>query len=202
MTDHDSAALRDEEQLRSLFAAMAHPVRGMVLATLASNRDGLGITIRNLATTMGQSRRKIRYHIDFLVGQDLAEIAFEGPCRGVIERSYRCSRPPLVANDEEWLMLSQTQAKMISLMVLRLTVADVTAAMAAGSYPLPGKHIEARTSVQVDGQGWDELMEIQRQAHIGIEATVEATSKRLRSSEEETVPVVVALFLLQTQSLR
>jgi hypothetical protein len=93
--------------------------------------------------------------------------------------------------------LSLADTKRILLDILRLTLDSVTEAIGQGSFAERERWCAARTWREVDAQGWEELAEIHERALLEVISSVERAAERLADGEEDAIPAISALFLLQ-----
>jgi DNA-binding transcriptional ArsR family regulator len=187
-----------DSHLFSLVGAMGDPIRNKLLIGIA-DRKGEGITVRELADQIRESRRRVRYHLDLLVKQSLVYIASERRRRGVVERSYRAHRPPLVRTDQIEA-LDGDQNQKISIQALRAIFADVAAAARAKTFHARPGHSVIRVPGVVDSQGWRDLTAIHDDAMEAAQDVIAESEGRLRESDEPPIAVISASLQFELPS--
>jgi DNA-binding transcriptional ArsR family regulator len=187
---------RDVDSERdALVAALRDPIRRRLLFVL--NDRPRGATIRQLALRLKEPPRRIRHYVEILVEADQVVVEGERPRRGTIERTFRTRRFPLFWGEGRPVDLGLTATKMVLLDVLRLTFDNVTEAIAAGSFAKREGWCAGRTWREVDVQGWQELVEIHERAMLEVASAVDRATERLADGQEQGIPAISAIFLLQ-----
>jgi DNA-binding transcriptional ArsR family regulator len=175
---------------------MAHPLRGRVLAAVA---DPAGKTVREIADMIGESRRRVRYHVDALLHQGLLGIAEKRKRRGAVEICYRAERLPALSTSQ-WLTIPAAQSRKVSLQILRLTMADAATAVAAGTFGIEPGHFEVRIARELDAQGLEELRDVFDVTLDKMQPVLAAGAKRVAASDEPPRNVVAALLIFELPS--
>jgi DNA-binding transcriptional ArsR family regulator len=178
-----------------LAEAMSHPFRAKLLFAV-SEKSREGVSIRQLAERLREPKRRVRYHVDALVGLGLVAIASERTRRGVVERFYRAEQAPFIST-EQLKELDERRARQISLQVLKAIVADASAAVGAKTFGTRLGQSAGRIPGEVDQQGWDELIGIQERALLDIQAAVTQSQERLEASGESPIQALAALLLFE-----
>ena len=187
--------VRDAEAVQHIAEAMADPFRARLLAAISEKP---GITIRQIAGWVGETDRKVRYHMEALVADGLIEIQGEMRRRGTMERQYRVTMPILIdTSDEQWV--SATNRRRISLEVLKLVMGDATASVSSGKFGTRDGHCETRIRGEVDAQGWEELAAVFLRSVKDSQEIIERSIERREETGEAGVEVTAALFLFEAQ---
>jgi DNA-binding transcriptional ArsR family regulator len=168
-----------------------HPLRARLLTALAERPD---VTIRQLAKRLDESSRRVRHQVNALVDLGLVEVTGEASRRGVIERHY-ASRVVMDFPDET--VMPPALRLRFSREIVRLVLADIGIASAAGTFATIPDRYECRFYGEVDDQCLEELTEIHNRAYREIADTVEAGRERTRESGEPGIEVVSALFFFE-----
>ncbi len=172
---------------------MGDPVRSRLLFAIADAVEGA--SVRQVAGKIGESQRKVRYHLDRLVEQGLVTVAREIKRRGVVERYYRLAVPTLIPS-REIEALDVDESRKISLQILKAILADAGAAASAGMFGTREGHATLRVPGEVDDQGWEELAAL----YLHMLSTVQgimASSRTRLAAETGNVPIrAIAAFLL------
>jgi DNA-binding transcriptional ArsR family regulator len=185
-----------DEQLHALLAAMEDPFRSRLLYAIADYRRE-GVSVRQLAERLGESNRRVRYHVDSLAACGLIAVAKEEPRRGVLERYYRSEREPSISN-EEILLVDDDQIRRISMHIFKAILADASAAASAGMFGTRPDEATVRIRGDVDPQGWKELYATHVWALGKIKVIIAEAEERLTNSEERPIPALSALLLFET----
>jgi DNA-binding transcriptional ArsR family regulator len=184
---------RDAELLRSLADAMADPLRSRIL-TAVSERPG--ISVREIAGWVGETNRKVRYHVEALQAQGLLEVQGEARRRGAVERQYRSTTDAILHTDDERL-ISTSQARRISVEVLKMVMADATGSVASGHFGTREGHAELRIRGEVDVDGWDELSELLIRAAAEAEDIIGRSESRREETDEKGFEITAAMLLFE-----
>lgn len=165
---------------------ISHPVRIEILRVL-SNRVA---SPKELARELGESLSNVSYHFKYLRLEDCIEILDTEQRRGAIEHYYRAKAPPL-ADGESWAQLPKATRAEISAIAIRNLVGEAVRSLNAGTFDAREDRQLEWTSMELDEQGWRELVERQAEwmkeaERIGVDA-----AKRL-AAEEGTGKRVVA----------
>lgn len=167
--------------------AVAHPLRGRILAALAERPD---TTIRRLAERLEEPPRRVRHHLKALLDRSLVEVTGEETYRGVIQRRY--GRAWMGIDDVSPLSTELRVA--LAKAAVRLMLADMRAAAAGGVLCTRPDELQVRMYGEVDDTCLEELAEIHWRAYREIRQTVAEGSKRVRESGEPGTEVVSALL--------
>jgi DNA-binding transcriptional ArsR family regulator len=184
---------RDAALLRSLADAMADPLRGRILAAVCERP---GISVREIAGWVGETNRKVRYHVEALHGHGLLEVHGEAKRRGAVERQYRATTPATLDTDDERL-ISAAQERRISVEVLKLVMADATASLGSGHFGTREGHCEMRFRGEVDSEGWNELSELLIRTAGEADDIIRRSGERREESGRPGVELTAAMLLFE-----
>jgi DNA-binding transcriptional ArsR family regulator len=184
---------RDAELLRNLAEAMADPLRARILAAVSERP---GISVREIAGWVGETNRKVRYHVEALHGQGLIEVQGEAKRRGAVERQYRGTTAAIL-NTEDERLISPAQERRISVEVLKMVMADATSSVASGHFGAREGHCELRIRGEVDVDGWNELSALLIRTTEESADIIRRSSKRREESGERGLEVTAALLLFE-----
>lgn len=184
---------RDAELLRNLAAAMADPLRARLLAAVAEKP---GISVREMAVWVGETNRKVRYHMDSLQAQGLVEVQGEARRRGAVEHLYRITTPNVLDTEDERL-IPPAQERRISLEVLKMVMGDATGSVASGHFGAREGHCELRLRGEVDTQGWGELSDLFIRTTKEAQAIIADSSERRAAKGERGLELTAALLLFE-----
>jgi DNA-binding transcriptional ArsR family regulator len=184
---------RDADLLSRLADALADPLRARLLAAV-TEKPGIGI--RQIAARVGETERKVRYHVEALHSAGLVEVQGEVRRRGAIERQFRATNSMMIdAVDEE--RISAAQQRRISLEILKLIMSDATASVASGHFGTHPGHCEVRLRGEIDEKGWQELAEIHLRAIEEAQDAIDRSVERRRMTGEDGFEVTSAMLLFE-----
>lgn len=196
MSDEADAGINDgDQELHALLGAMEDPFRSRLLFAIADYKRE-GVSVRQLAERLGEPSRRVRYHVDSLAAQGFIAIAKEEPRRGVVERFYRAEKEPMISS-EQLRLVDESQARKISMQILKAILADAGAAANAGTFGRPDE-ATVRIRGDVDTQGWKELYATHVRTLGKIKKIIAEAEERLTDSGEQPIPAVSALLLFET----
>jgi DNA-binding transcriptional ArsR family regulator len=139
-------------RFKSLFvASMAHPIRVKCLARMAEAPTSSSAIARELRL----DAPTVNYHVQALLDHHLIERVERRPVRGAMENIYRTRVLPVIT-DEELDGLTKEERIGYVETLLSLYASDATFALEKGTLLGNDWHI-ARTAMQVDQQGWDDI---------------------------------------------
>jgi DNA-binding transcriptional ArsR family regulator len=182
----------------AVVAAMAHPVRGRVLAAVAEKPQ---VSIRQIAARLDEPSRRVRHQLEVLQRAGLVDAVPRKNRRGGIEYLYAATTMPELRGDEGGTVTVE-QERAAALAVLRLVLADASAAVRAGTFGSHPGHGEVRDWAEVDQQGWDELAAIHLRAYEEVRAAFAAARVRVQGNGGTGTPVTSAMFLFESSRWR
>lgn len=181
-------APRDDAE--AMAKAMAHPVRARILFLLSAEPDA---SAEQIAERIGKPVRSIRHQLSELGKAGLVEPAEERKRRGVVERFYRVTAPPVV-EDQQFAKLSLTERLHVCTQCLRQSYAVAAGALARGTLFARDDMGVVNQQAALDFQGWREFVEANRIAQEEVERVKTESAERLGLSAEE--PIWVASTLM------
>lgn len=158
----------------TLAAVVAHPTRArcfMILAERTASPAEIARELRLDVTHVG-------YHVRKLSEFSMIELVDERPVRGAVEHFYRAIERPMVT-EEQYAMLDQGERNGFAREICQWIFADVTAAIASGTFSSRPDNCVARAPMVVDEEGWRELSAIYTETVLRT-LEVEARSKTRR----------------------
>ncbi|HWK28315.1 MAG TPA: hypothetical protein VNS09_17255 [Solirubrobacter sp.] len=138
-----------------------------------------------LAAALREPLTGVSYHTQHLLRHGLIELVRTERKRGATKHYYRAVVPPEV-DDDEWLALPPALRRSFAGAILAAIWHDMIDAQAAGRLEDPGVHL-ARTPLELDTEGWDELSALLRDlgaaaARIQAESRARTPAHELRGS--------------------
>lgn len=200
-----SAGMPEDGQPALIAAAMADPVRSKIfIATsepaffLTSKDSGepVGVSVRQIAERVQESRRRVKYHLEVLCRQGLVEVVEEKRGRGVVEHFYRATSILMLSKEEMEDLPVRRQQKII-LEVLREIFADATAALESGTYIRRPEWVAARLHADVDEQGWKELGVLYEKTTSDALEIIGKAQERLRETGERPARIGAASLFFE-----
>lgn len=202
----EAVAMPEDGQHELMAATLANPVRSRILLAAAganffvaigtANGGEAGVSVRQIAERVQESRRRVRYHLEVLCRQGLVEIVEERRRRGVVEHYYRAVGIPMFSKEEMEGMPVRRQQKII-LATLREIFADATAALESGTFVRRPEWTTARLHADVDEQGWAELGVIYEKTTRDALEIIAAAQERLQGTDEQPIRVGAASLLFE-----
>ena len=156
-----SAAKRAEqlELGEDLASVISHETTVKVLVYLV-DRPG---SPTEIGEALGIPTAKASHHAKKLTKLGLAELVEEQEVRGSIKHIYRAVVRPIFET-EDWARLSLSERHRYSVWVIRMILADAAQSLNAEVFDeYPTRHL-SRVPLLVDGEGLDEVAEIQKRA--------------------------------------
>jgi DNA-binding transcriptional ArsR family regulator len=172
---------------------ISHPVRIEVLRVL-HNRVS---SPKELAKELGESVSNVSYHFKFLQKEDCIEMLDTEPRRGAIEHYYRAKTPP-VYDEESWAKLPKAAREEISALTVRNFVGEAVRALNAGTFDANEDRRLSWMPMELDEQGWRELVERQGEWLEELERIKAAAVERLAGADTPGKRVVAGVMGFET----
>jgi DNA-binding transcriptional ArsR family regulator len=155
-----------------------------------------GATVRQIADRIREPQRRVRYHLSALQKQKLVAVAGERKRRGVVERRFRLMVPNLIPS-ADYEQLDAALARKIPLHVLKVILADASAAANAGLFNTRAGHATIRVYGALDQQGWNEVAALQEGTLAQCQSIIASAKTRLARSSEDPIHFVNAFLLFE-----
>jgi DNA-binding transcriptional ArsR family regulator len=181
-----------------LTAAVAHPTR-MHAMTILVDREA---SPKELAAEIGEPINNVTYHVKQLVELGCVELVRTVPVKGgrVVEHFYRATTNTWI-DDEEWESLGPAERHVYTTTTVKALSADISEAMAAGTFFDPDTNHLSRTPMVVDMEGWDEvtqLLDSTLEQLVEIRAAV--TARIAEQEDRATFPAKVQMLQFRAPS--
>lgn len=195
----DTAAEREGRDTLKLTAsaALRHPMRVRILEVL-NERDmspveflhqGLAPKFDTSQTTLSH----ISYHFRQLAEDGCLEVVKRVPRRGATQHVYR-GRGNSFFSDEDFEQMTLAERRDVSRTGYQGIAARTEGAMMADTFDSrPDRHLTWNT-LEVDEQGWSELMGALLECFESVERIRRKTKSRLESSGEKGFPATVGIL--------
>jgi DNA-binding transcriptional ArsR family regulator len=180
---------RDEDPWSRLGDAMRHPLRARLLGVLSER----AASPRDLADEVGAPLSNTSYHVRVLRDLRLIEVVSREPVRGALKTSYR-----LIARHSvdlrAWKELASKLRDASSVMEVQEAIDGVTAAVRLGTFDRRRDRPAATLKMELDEQGWTEVVEIAREAQERMRRAAESAERRAGEAGDGTFPVTISIF--------
>ena len=169
--------------------ALAHPLRVRVLALL----EDRVASPNELSQELGAPLNTVSYHMRTLASLKLIKLVKKVPRRGALEHFYTTVSRPVV-DDDTWGKLPEIVKQALLGAALQQVGDYVSQSAAEGGFDRSDAQV-ARSSLELDEQGWHELAAATKQLLARAEEIEQQSRARLESSGE--APVRTGLVALQ-----
>jgi DNA-binding transcriptional ArsR family regulator len=183
-----------EERHDVLTRTMAHPLRTRLLASLVERP---GVSIRELGARLDEPERRVRYHLEAMVREDLVEVTRREIRRGGMEYFYSARVRPVVEEYDPSVVDIERQ-RQIAIHVLRLVIDNATAAIRSQRFGVRPSHCTVRHWGELDDAGWEEIAAIHQQSMEDVQNAFAKARERLDSRGEEGTPATSATLFFET----
>lgn len=190
MKDEDDGA-RPEEGL-SLIEAIGQPTRAKILAVL-SDRSA---NAKEIADEIAEPVGRVRYHLRSLRAGGLILASEEKGRRGVVEYQYRAATAQLMDQAQVAALTPQQRRSLVTFM-MRLVFNDVSVAMKGGTIDERDDFGITRVRLEIDREGWRELVRIHLDALDRVQKVREESRVRLRRTTEAAIVATWAMICLE-----
>lgn len=177
---------RDRTKIEStLSAIVAHPIRLQCFVALTERVA----SPNQLSAELRLNLSDVAYHVRKLAELGVIELVDERKgLRGSNEHFYTAVKRPY-SDDAEWEEMTAEERNNATLFTLQLHFTDAALALNAGTFDERLNRCLIRVALQVDEEGFEELNKLEERSYeerLEIEAR---SSERMRTSEEEAIPV-------------
>jgi DNA-binding transcriptional ArsR family regulator len=149
--------------------------------------------VAEIAERLDLSQSVAAEHLDKMLAEGLVEITGEVLNRGKVEPRYRAA-VPVIWSDEELADLSLAERRRLLTWVTQTVNGDVDEALTSGTFVARDDAHASRTILQVDEQGWEELVRIHAEALDAVFDIKAASAERLAEAKLEGISALSAVF--------
>jgi hypothetical protein len=160
--------------------AFAHPLRVQIMIILNERTASPNL----LSQELDRSLNLVAYHVRVLEKYDCIELVDTRQRRGATEHFYRATRRQYLS-DSQWARMPRSLRPGLSGAILKAVFNDVDEAVAKGTFDEDDDRHLSRTPMVVDGQGWQEVVELLTEALDRVLEIQSGASARLAESGEE-----------------
>lgn len=181
-----------------LLVATSHPTRIKALAILREGNASPG----QIGKLIDRPAKHVKYHLDQLRKVDLVEIVAERSSYGgrVKEKVFRAKDRPYMDQDG-WRQATEDEQLAITGQALGLVSEDVSAAMLGDTINFPDSSLPeldpnhiSRTTLALDRQGWNELVELLRETLDQAITINSQAAERGMEMELDLIPARLAIL--------
>lgn len=185
--------LRPTKISKALMRAASNPTRVQAYSIVAERVA----SPKEIAGLIGvEDVSNVNYHLRQLEELGLVEIVDTKKRRGATEHFYRSIQRPLVT-EAEWREFSPKERENFTTWAVQLILIDIARSMSVGAFDRREDRHLTRTPLQVDEEGWRELVQIHLDAfYRTLEVQARSDERRSRSAEP-AFKVYSALILFE-----
>jgi len=182
-----------------LVRALAHPVRIQILEILSSRVASPNM----IAAELDSGLSRVAYHARALERCGCLELVETAQRRGATEHFYK-AKPDAFIGAQAWRQVPRTIRGGVTAASLQTFMDKAVTALEAGTIDDREDTTFSWMPLHLDGEGWQDVNAILREASNRILAAQEASNRRAAESEfdERTIAAVVALANFETGSTR
>jgi DNA-binding transcriptional ArsR family regulator len=151
---------------------------------------------KEIAARLGLKVPTVSHHVKKLLRMELIELVEEREVRGAIQHVYRAVVRPIVST-EEWEKLSLAQRQRFSLWIVQMILLDAAKSFDAGVFDARSSRHLSRTPLVVDGEGLEEVAEIQNRALNEIIQVEAVSAERMLDSGETGLNLIAAMMCFE-----
>ena len=177
-----------------LVKALSHPLRARALAILNERVASPKEIAHELRRPVGN----VSYHVKTLLECGCVELVKEEPRRGATEHFYRGITRSFL-NDDNWAVLSPEAKNGVSVAGLKMINDASKDALVAGTFDAREDRHLSCTPVNVDEQGWRELVDLTADTLEGV-MDIQARSAARMAEGESTGSIRATISILNFES--
>jgi DNA-binding transcriptional ArsR family regulator len=171
--------------------AQSHPIRAHILNILG---EGPSSPARMQRRMDGVHLNLVCHHIKVLREADLIELVDVKMHGGRKEHIYRAVQPAQLFDLEEWLAVDEKYRQPLLTTILEQISEDTGRSLAEGRFNLrPDAHV-SRSPIELDDEGWQEVVEVLETALGGVLDAHARSGERTRLSGERREPARVVIM--------
>jgi len=175
-----------------LATAMAHPTRLQALTALAERPA----TPKELAEKIGLPINNVTHHINVLLKLGCIELISVDQVQGgrVAQHLYKATQKSALLDAEAWDELGDTEKLGLIATFMRLASDDLAEAMFHGTFYDPDDNHLSRTPMNVDMEGWQEVIDLLDGTVFDLFEIQERIAARGTAGDRETFPIKVEIL--------
>lgn len=178
-----------------LARAVSHPTR-LGAMTILLKGDA---TPAQIADELGEPLSNVSYHIEILENLGCIQLVRVEPAGGgrVVRHLYRAVERGYF-DQEAWEQLSAKEKLRVVMSIMQLVSADINEAMFWGTFFEPDDNHLSRSPMNVDLEGWKEVVALLDGTVDGLFEIEERVTERAASGNQETFSIKVAIIQFQS----
>jgi DNA-binding transcriptional ArsR family regulator len=176
-----------------LAKALAHPLRGHILATLGDRIASPS----EIARELGIDARDLSYHFGVLVEIGMIKLVRTKKRRGVREHFYELDPPLVLIEDPGWSQLPESVRASLTASLLQVAVEDAVDALRAGTFNADNSH-QSRMTMILDEKGRKDVLELMQTTRERMLEVGRQCSKSLKARPQDGTPVEVFMMGFET----
>lgn len=187
----DRATPRAELISPQLAAALSHPTRVHAM-TILNERTA---SPREIAAEIDEPLNNVTYHVTQLRDLGCIELVRTDSARGgrVLERFYRAAQRSYF-DEEAWDVLSERERLGVTGATMKIVAKDIALSMASGAFASgDGAHV-GRSVLQVDADGWREIIELIERSNRETIEIEERVAERAAAGAEASIDAKVVIL--------
>jgi hypothetical protein len=145
--------------------ALGHPLRAWILAQL----NDAPAAAADLAKKSEEPRNRVNYHFRELERLDCIELIDTVKVRGNMEKKIYRGKTRMLLDDDIWKKLGKKTRTGISVKAVAESFERAQRALESGTFDSRVDRVVANYKPMLDEEGWDEVIEILREAHERIQ---------------------------------
>jgi len=181
-----------------LATAMAHPTRLQALTVLAERPA----TPKEIATKIGLPINNVTHHINVLLKLGCIELISVDPAQGgrVAQHLYKATQKSAFLDADAWNELKDNEKLGLIATFMRLASEDLAEAMLHGTFYDPDDGHLSRAPMNVDMEGWQEVIDLLDGTVDGLFGIQERIAARGVAGDQETFPIKVEILQFRSPS--
>jgi DNA-binding transcriptional ArsR family regulator len=173
-----------------LATAMRHPTRSYAL-TILTERVA---SPKEIARELDRTIRHVTYHLGVLEELGCIELVRTEAAGGgrVVEHFYKATKRPWL-DRQSWKGLDGTDQQGVTSTLMELISADLESAMSSGTFTNPADNHLSRTPMNVDKEGWEEVIALLAGTLDGL-IDIQGRVSNRATAETELTPIKVEML--------
>lgn len=174
----------------ALTTAMRHPTRSYALTVLTERVA----SPKEIASELDRTIRHVTYHLGVLEELGCIELVRTEPAGGgrVVEHFYKATKRAWL-DRQSWASLDSEDQHGVTSTLMELVSADIEGAMSSGTFSDPPDNHLSRTPMNVDKEGWKEVINLLSDTLDGL-IDIQGRVSNRSDPESELTPIKVEIL--------
>lgn len=149
---------------------------------------------KEIAQELDRTIRHVTYHLGVLEELGCIELIRTESAAGgrVVEHFYKATQRAWI-DRHSWLGLDGTEQQSVTSTLMELVSADIEAAMSAGTFSDPADNHLSRTPMNVDREGWEEVVNLLSDTLDGL-IDIQGRVSNRSTPETELTPIKIEIL--------